>query len=50
MELAITDKRKKASIPTNAFICGILVDANVEMGDYKKAVEYSDNMVSLRLI
>ncbi|MEO6328653.1 MAG: tetratricopeptide repeat protein, partial [Ginsengibacter sp.] len=26
---------------------GLLIDANVEMGDYKKAVEYSDSMISI---
>jgi tetratricopeptide (TPR) repeat protein len=45
--LAIAEKAKKIN-PYNAFIYGILVDANVEMGDYKKAVEYSDSMVSAR--
>ncbi|MEP6597196.1 MAG: hypothetical protein ABJA71_14685, partial [Ginsengibacter sp.] len=45
--LAIAEKAKSIN-PYNAFIYGILVDANVEMGDYKKAVEYSDSMVSIR--
>jgi tetratricopeptide (TPR) repeat protein len=45
--LAIAEKAKGIN-PDNAFIYGILVDANVEMGDYKKAVEYSDSMVSIR--
>lgn len=34
--------------PYNARIYGVLVDANVELGNYAKAVEYSDKMVSLR--
>src|SRR3954470_8437544 len=34
--------------PYNAFVYGVLVDGNVEMGDYKKAVENSDKMVSIR--
>ena len=34
--------------PYNAFIYGLLVDGNVEMGNYKKAVENSDSMVSIR--
>jgi tetratricopeptide (TPR) repeat protein len=45
--LALAEKAKSIN-PYNAFIYGILVDANVEMGDYKKAVEYSDSMVSIR--
>jgi tetratricopeptide (TPR) repeat protein len=35
-------------IPSNAGIHGILIDANVELGSYEKAVEWSDKMVSLR--
>lgn len=34
--------------PYNAFIYGLLVDANVELGDYKEAVKMSDKMVSVR--
>ena len=34
--------------PYNAFVYGILVDGNVEMGDYSAAVGYSDKMVSIR--
>lgn len=34
--------------PYNSFIYGIMVDGNVEMGDYKKAVENSDQMMSVR--
>jgi tetratricopeptide (TPR) repeat protein len=45
--LAIAEKARSIN-PYNAFIYGLLVDANVEMGDYKKAVEYSDSMVSIR--
>ncbi len=32
----------------NAHICGVLVDANVELGNYQKAVEMADKMVSIR--
>lgn len=32
----------------NAFVYGILVDANVELGNYKTAVEDADKMVSIR--
>lgn len=34
--------------PYNSFIYGLLVDANVELGDYKEAVAMSDKMVSVR--
>jgi tetratricopeptide (TPR) repeat protein len=34
--------------PYSAFIYGILIDGNVEMGNYEKAVEYSDKMISIR--
>src|SRR6476659_4887840 len=34
--------------PYNAFVYGILVDANVELGNYELAVENSDRMVSIR--
>jgi tetratricopeptide (TPR) repeat protein len=34
--------------PYNAFIYGILVDGNVEMGNYDSAVSNSDKMVSIR--
>lgn len=34
--------------PYDAGIYGVLVDANVELGDYKKAVEMTDKMVAIR--
>jgi tetratricopeptide (TPR) repeat protein len=34
--------------PHNAFIYGCLVDANLELGRYEKAVEMCDKMVSIR--
>ena len=34
--------------PYNAFVYGLLTDANVELGDYKKAVEMTDKMMSIR--
>ena len=34
--------------PNSAFVYGILVDANVELGNYPAAVENSDKMVSIR--
>lgn len=45
--LAIAEKAKNIN-PYNAFVYGILVDGNVEMGMYKEAVEHSDKMVSIR--
>ncbi|MEJ7679229.1 MAG: tetratricopeptide repeat protein [Segetibacter sp.] len=41
-------EKAKAINPYNAFIYGLLVDANVEMGNYTKAVANSDSMVSIR--
>ena len=41
-------EKAKAINPYNAFVYGILIDANVEMGNYAKAVENSDKMVSIR--
>jgi tetratricopeptide (TPR) repeat protein len=34
--------------PYNAFVYGLMVDGNVEMGNYVKAVEHSDKMMSIR--
>lgn len=34
--------------PYNSFIYGLLVDANVELGDYKEAVTMCDKMVGMR--
>ena len=34
--------------PYNAYIYGLLVDGNVEMGKYDSAVTYADKMVSIR--
>lgn len=45
--LQVAEKAKEIN-PYNAFIYGLLVDANVEMGNYKMAVENSDSMVSIR--
>ncbi len=45
--LAIAEKAQKIN-PYNALIYGILVDGNVEMGNYKAAVENSDKMDSIR--
>lgn len=34
--------------PSNAYVYGVLVDANVELGDYKKAIAMSDKMQALK--
>ncbi len=34
--------------PSSAFVYGLMCDANVELGNYKAAVEMSDKMISLR--
>lgn len=34
--------------PYNAFVYGIMVDANVELGNYQAAVQHADKMVSIR--
>ncbi|WP_276502623.1 tetratricopeptide repeat protein [Terrimonas pollutisoli] len=41
-------EKARALVPENAFAHGILVDANVEMGKYEKAVEEADKMISIR--
>ncbi len=38
----------RAENPHNAFVHGLLVDANVELGDYPNAVEMADKMVAIR--
>lgn len=43
-----TAQQAQKSNPYNAFIYGIMVDANVELGNYTAAVESSDKMVSVR--
>lgn len=45
--VVFAEKAKKIN-PYSAFVYGILVDGNVEMGNYEKAVETSDKMVSIR--
>jgi tetratricopeptide (TPR) repeat protein len=45
--LAIAEKAKAIN-PYNAFIYGMAVDGNVEMGYYDSAVSNSDRMVSIR--
>jgi tetratricopeptide (TPR) repeat protein len=45
--LAFAEKAQKNN-PYNAFVYGLLVDGNVETGNYKAAIEYADKMVSIR--
>jgi tetratricopeptide (TPR) repeat protein len=45
--LATAQQAQKIN-PYNAFVYGIMVDANVELGNYAAAVENSDKMVSIR--
>lgn len=45
--LAVAEKAREAN-PYNAFVHGILVDANVELGNYERAVAEADKMVSIR--
>ena len=44
----VTAEKAKNNNPYNAFVYGLLVDGNVEMGNYKAAVKNSDKMVSIR--
>ena len=41
-------EKARATNPYNAFVHGILVDAHVEMGNYTKAVEEAEKMISIR--
>lgn len=43
-----TGRQALAMNPHNAAIYGVLVDANVELGDYEEAVKMADKMVSIR--
>jgi tetratricopeptide (TPR) repeat protein len=45
--LSIAEKAQQIN-PYNAFIYGLMVDGNVEMGNYDSAVSCSDKMVSIR--
>lgn len=45
--LVLAQKAQKTN-PYNAFVYGLLVDANVELGHYAEAVKNSDQMVSIR--
>ena len=41
-------KQAQQLFPHNAYVYGLLVDANVELGNYKEALEAADKMVSIR--
>jgi tetratricopeptide (TPR) repeat protein len=41
-------KKLQAEFPNDAFVYGVLTDANVELGNYKDAVEAAQKMVDLR--
>ena len=45
--LQTAEKAKKVN-PYNAYVYGLMVDANVEMGSYDSAVANADKMVSIR--
>lgn len=44
----VTAKEAQKVNPYNAYIYGLMVDGNVEMGNYDSAVAYADKMVSIR--
>ncbi len=41
-------ERARAINPDNAYVYGVLVDANVELGNYEEAVKVSDKMQSIK--
>jgi tetratricopeptide (TPR) repeat protein len=45
--LTVAEQAKELN-PYNAFVYGLLCDANVELGHYEQAVEMADKMVSIR--
>ncbi len=47
-EAKITGEKALRINPANAQIYGVLVDANVELGNYKEAVAMSDKMISVK--
>ena len=44
----VTAEQARQVNPNNAYVYGLLVDGNVEMGNYDSAIVYSDKMVSIR--
>ena len=47
MDLIVAHKAQQVN-PYNAYVYGLLVDGNVEMGNYDTAVAYADKMVGVR--
>ena len=47
-EALIVGKQLQEKFPYNAYVYGMLVDANVELGNYKEAIDAADKMISLR--
>ena len=45
--LAVADKARQL-YPLNAYVYGLIVDGNVETGNYKAALEAADKMISIR--
>lgn len=45
--LKMAEKAREVN-PYNAFVHGIITDGNVEMGNYKAAIESADKMISIR--
>lgn len=41
-------KKLQTEFPTDAFVYGVLTDANAELGNYKEAVEMAQKMVDLK--
>lgn len=41
-------ERARSINPDNAYVCGVLVDANVELGNYAEAIAMSDKMQMLK--
>ena len=47
-EALIIAEQLKQKFPYNAYVYGMLIDANVELGKYEAAVEAADKMISIR--
>jgi tetratricopeptide (TPR) repeat protein len=47
-EGVVTAKDAQLVNPYNAYVYGLMVDGNVEMGNYDSAIAYADKMVSIR--
>lgn len=47
-EARVLAEKARQINPSNAYVYGVLVDANVELGNYKEAIEMSDKMQALK--